>query len=156
MKLIHSINSEVQYILGTHFDKSYRENQIVAWIGLVCDYLKHPKRLLITNRESPETTLETPWGKLQILLGMKLTTDVTLPFFFNFTVLSYSATRTYTFITFPFTCSERKVCSTIKNAQNIVNMIECWCYKILQSIMAWHMNLLRIPVAILCNMPIVL
>ena len=88
MKLIHSINIEVQYILGTHFDKSYRENQIGAWIGLVCDYFKQPKRLLITKREFPETTLETPWGKLQILLGMKLTTDVTLPCFFLLTLQS--------------------------------------------------------------------
>ena len=60
MKLIHFFNSAVQYILGTHFDKSYREFKLVREIGLVCDYLRHPKRLLITNRESPETTLETP------------------------------------------------------------------------------------------------
>ena len=63
-----------------------------------------------------------------MLLGMKLTTDVTLPFF-NFTVLSRSgtreATRTYTFITFPFTCNKKKVCSTTKNAQNKMNMTEC-------------------------------
>ena len=54
------------------------------------------------------------------------------------------ATRTYKFITFSFTCSKRKVCSTIKNAQNIVNMIECWCYEVMQPIMAWCMNLLTI------------
>ena len=66
--------------------------KLVHEIDLVCDCLKHPKRLLITNRESPElslytfksvcrTTLETPWGKLHILLGMKLITDVIYRFF---------------------------------------------------------------------------
>ena len=58
-------------------------------IKLVCDYLKNTKKKLVTNLELPElslyafksvcrTTLETLWGKLQTLLGMKLTTDVTL------------------------------------------------------------------------------
>ena len=66
--------------------------KLVHEIDHVCDYLKHRKRFLITSRESPDpylctfksvyrTTLETPWGKLQILLYMKLTTGVTLPFF---------------------------------------------------------------------------
>ena len=47
-------------------------------IDLVCDHLEYPKRLLITNRESPElsrytfksvcrATLETPSHKLQVL-----------------------------------------------------------------------------------------
>ena len=59
----------------------------------VCDHLKRRKGLLITNRESPglslslytvnsvcRTTLETPLGNIQMLLRMKLTNDVTLPF----------------------------------------------------------------------------
>ena len=93
MKLIQSINSVCcfELVLGTDFDKRYRENQILLERDLVCDHLKYPKRLLMTNQESPElflytfksvcrTTLETPWGKLHVLLGMKLITDVTLPF----------------------------------------------------------------------------
>ena len=65
--------------------------KLVLKIDLVCDHLKHLKRLRITNRKSPDlslytfksacrTTLETPKGKLQILFGMKLTIDITLPF----------------------------------------------------------------------------
>ena len=57
----------------------------------ICDHLKRHKGLLITNRESPglslytvnsvcRTTLETPLGNIQMLLVMKLTNDVTLPF----------------------------------------------------------------------------
>ena len=59
-------------------------------IDLVCNHFKHPESLLITNRKPPilslytfkpvfRTTLKTPWGKLEILLGMKLTSDITLP-----------------------------------------------------------------------------
>ena len=73
MKLIQSINSGCSFelVLGTHFDKITGKIKLVHKIDLVCDHLKHPKRLLITNRESPElslytfksvcrTTLETP------------------------------------------------------------------------------------------------
>ena len=94
MKLIQSINSArcFELVLGTHFDKSYRENQTDAENRSCFWPLKAPpKRLLITIQESPElsiytfksvcrTTLETPWDKLQILFEMKLTTDVSLPF----------------------------------------------------------------------------
>ena len=64
MKLIQSINNTFcfELVLGTHFDKSYSENQIGAR-NRSCDHLKQTKRLLVTNRESPETlcrtTLET-------------------------------------------------------------------------------------------------
>ena len=65
---------------------------MVHEIDLVCDHIKHSKTFLITNRESSDlslctfksvcrTTLDTPWSKLQILLGIKLATDVTLPSF---------------------------------------------------------------------------
>ena len=65
--------------------------KVLHEIGLVYDHLEHIKRLLVTNQESLElslntfkpmcgTTFETPWGKVQNLLGMKLTTDVTLLF----------------------------------------------------------------------------
>ena len=72
MKLIQSIDSGCSFelVLGTHFDKITGKIKLVHKIDLVCDHLKHPKRL-ITNRESPElslytfksvcrTTLETP------------------------------------------------------------------------------------------------
>ena len=60
-------------------------------VDLVFDHSEHTKKLLVTKRESPEvslyafkpvcrTTFETPLGKLRNLLGMKLTTDVTLLF----------------------------------------------------------------------------
>ena len=63
--------------------------KLVHEIDLVCDHLKNTKRKLFTNLESPELSLyafkpvcrtifETLWGKLQNLLGMKLTTGVTL------------------------------------------------------------------------------
>ena len=63
--------------------------KVLHEIDLVCDHLKNTKRKLVTNLESPElslyafksvcrTILETLWGKLQNLLGMKLTTGVTL------------------------------------------------------------------------------
>ena len=56
---------------------------------LVCDNLKHPKGLLIANWETLDLslytfksvcriTLETPLGMLQMILGIKLTNDVTL------------------------------------------------------------------------------
>ena len=35
---------------------------------------------MATHYESTRITFETPWGKLQNLFGMKLTTDVTLVF----------------------------------------------------------------------------
>ena len=58
-------------------------------IDLVCDHLKNTKIKLVTILESPElslykfkpvrrTILETLWRKLQTLLGLKLTTGVTL------------------------------------------------------------------------------
>ena len=58
-------------------------------INLVCDHLKNTEIKLVTNLEPPELSLyafkpvwrtifETLWGKLQNLLGMKLTTGVTL------------------------------------------------------------------------------
>ena len=62
--------------------------KLVHEIGLACDH----QEMLITNQESLElfflytfkpmcrTTLETPWSKVQNLLGMKFTTDVTLLF----------------------------------------------------------------------------
>ena len=63
--------------------------KLVYEIELVCDHLKNTKRKSVTNLESRElslytfklvcrTILETLWGKLQSLLGMKLTTGVTL------------------------------------------------------------------------------
>ena len=62
---------------------------LVYEIDLICDHLNNTKRKLVTNLESPElslyafkpvcrTILETLWGKLQNLLGMKLTTGLTL------------------------------------------------------------------------------
>ena len=92
MKLSQSINSACcfELVLGTHLIKVTAKIKLVLKRDLFYDHLKYPKRLLITNRESPDlslhtfksvyrTTLETPWDKLQILPGMKLTTDVTLP-----------------------------------------------------------------------------
>ena len=71
-----------------HFGKSYRKNEIGAWSRSCFWPLIASNRLLVTNREPPEplyafkpkcrTTFETPWGKLQNLLGMNLTTDVSL------------------------------------------------------------------------------
>ena len=66
--------------------------KLVYEVDLVCDHLWYTKTLLVTNWEPPElslytfkpvcrTTLETYWGKLQNLLGMKVTTDVTWQFF---------------------------------------------------------------------------
>ena len=63
--------------------------KLVHEVDLVCDHLKNAKINLTTNPESPELSLyalkpvcrtifETFWGKLQNLLGMKLTTGVTL------------------------------------------------------------------------------
>ena len=63
--------------------------KLVHEINLVCDHLKNMKIKLVTNLEPPELSLyafkpvwitifETLWGKLQNLLGMKLTTGVTL------------------------------------------------------------------------------
>ena len=88
MKLAQSINNTscFELLLGKHFDESYKENQSGAWNRSYLWLLEAPER----NWESPElsvhtfksvcrTTLEASWGKLQILLGMKLTTDVTLP-----------------------------------------------------------------------------
>ena len=60
---------------------------LVHEIDLVCDYLKNTKRKLVISLESPElslyafksvcrTILETLWGKLQNLLGIKLITGV--------------------------------------------------------------------------------
>ena len=57
-------------------------------LDLVSDHLEYINTLLVTNQESPELSLytfkwvrktifETPVGKLQNLLGMKLKTDVT-------------------------------------------------------------------------------
>ena len=70
--------------------KATRKIKFVHEVSLVCDHLKHTKRLLVRNR-APElslytfkpvcgTTLENPWGKPRNLLRMKLTTDVTSPF----------------------------------------------------------------------------
>ena len=81
---------------------------LVHEIDVVCDHLKNTKRKLVTSLESPElslyafksvcwTILETLWGKLQNLLGVKLTSGVTLlllsavdnDFFFHITGLDY-------------------------------------------------------------------
>ena len=69
--------------------KITRKVKLVYEIDLVCDHLRNTKRKLVTNLESPElslyafksvcrTVLEIFWGKLQNLLGIKLTTGVTL------------------------------------------------------------------------------
>ena len=69
--------------------KITRKVKLVYEIDLVCDHLRNTKRKLLTNLESPElslyafksvcrTVLEIFWGKLQNLLGIKLTTGVTL------------------------------------------------------------------------------
>ena len=69
--------------------KGIRKIKFVHEIDLVCDHFKNTKIKLVTNLESPElsvyafkpvcrTLLETLSGKLQNLLGMKLTTGATL------------------------------------------------------------------------------
>ena len=80
--------STVHIVLNYHWEhtliKVTRKIKLVHEIGLVSDHL-------VTNQESLElflytfkpmcrTTFETPWGKVQNLLGMKLKTDVTLLF----------------------------------------------------------------------------
>ena len=87
--LSQSINSA--YCFEHTFIKVTGKIKFVHEIGLVCDHLQHIKRLLVTNQESLElflytfkqicrTTFEISWGKVQNLLGMKLTNDVTLLF----------------------------------------------------------------------------
>ena len=77
--------------MGKHFDKRYWENQIGVWnrsclwplIGHHETASQNQESLefsLYTFKPVWETTFETLWGKLQILLEMKLTTDVTVLF----------------------------------------------------------------------------
>ena len=72
-----------------HFDRNYNRNQIGAWnISCLWPLVALTNRLLFTKRKCPELSLytfkavwriifKTPWGKLQNLLGIKLTSDVT-------------------------------------------------------------------------------
>ena len=77
--------------LGTNFDKSHWENQLDAWNRSFCwpltahqETVSYKLRILnlflYTFKPVCRTTFKTPWGKLQNLLGMKLTTNVTLLF----------------------------------------------------------------------------
>ena len=72
-----------------HFDKSYKRNQIGAWnISCLWPLIAHQWTINYKPRTSWALSIkamwriafETPWGKLQNVLRIKLTTDVTLLF----------------------------------------------------------------------------
>ena len=61
MKLTQTFNSVCcfELVWGHIFTKVTGKIKMVHEIDLACDHLKHPERLLSTNRESPELSLYT-------------------------------------------------------------------------------------------------